>query len=89
MLSAPDTWSTDRGARIRDALTELHAYALVLDGELERTDRRIAKLECANCHSGECRELGRRRAEITTQLELLGSTIIALRAAADPAGRYL
>lgn len=35
------------------------------------------------------RELRRRRAEITMQLELLDSTIIALRASVDPAGQYL
>ena len=89
MPFASDTWSTDRGARVRDTLTELHAYTLVLDGELQRTDRRIAWLDRADDHSRECCELRRRRAEIATQLELLSSTIIALRAAADPSGRYL
>jgi cell division protein FtsB len=89
MLTAPDIWSTDQGARVRDALTELHAYTLVLDGELQRTDQRVAELDRADDHSHEYQQLSRRRAEIAAQLELLSSTIRALRAQADPAGRYL
>jgi len=71
---------------MRDALTELHTYALVLGGELERVDRQIALFD-AEAH--DVRELQHRRAEIADQLELLSKTVIALRAAADPAGRYL
>jgi hypothetical protein len=72
-----------------DALTELHAYALVLDGERELTEHRIAELDRAGEHSDELRELMRRHAEITAQLELLSRTITALRVAMDPSGRYL
>lgn len=34
-------------------------------------------------------ELGRRRAEIVSQLEMLRATIDALRSKADPAGKHL
>jgi len=89
MLTAPDIWSTDQGARVRDALTELHAYTLVLDGELQRTDQRVSELDRTDDHSHEYQDLFRRRAEIAAQLELLSCMIKALRAEADPAGRYL
>jgi len=78
-------WS-ERGERICDALTELHTYALVLGGELERVDQQIERF---GRQTHEASELRRRRDEIGEQLELLNRTVVALRAAADPAGRYL
>jgi hypothetical protein len=86
MPTTRHTLSTEPDARIRDALTELHTYALVLGGELERVDQQIARFD-AQPH--DVRELRRRRAEIADQLQLLSKTVIALRVAADPAGRYL
>lgn len=74
---------------IRDALTELHAYALVLGGEAERLDNRLAEVDRKGRQSCVTGELQRRRADIAAQLELLDTVIVALRAAADPGGRYL
>jgi hypothetical protein len=79
----------DLDARMRDALTELHAYALVLDSERQRTVERIDELTCAGEDTGELAELRRRRSEITAQLRLLHATITALRERADPTGSYL
>jgi hypothetical protein len=72
--------------RIRDALTELYAYTLVLDGELQRTETLVGDL---NRPRSDAEALRRRRSDIAVQLELLRRTILALRTAADPAGRYL
>jgi hypothetical protein len=84
-----DIWASGRGTRIRDALTELHAYALVLDAELHRTEDRLAKLDHDGCQSSELNDLRRRRTELAGQLDLLDWTISAVRSATDPAGRYL
>jgi uncharacterized membrane protein len=74
---------------MRDALTELHAYALVLDSERQRTIERIDELICAGEDTGEFADLRRRRSEITAQLRLLHATITSLRERADPTGSYL
>ncbi len=74
---------------MRDALTELHAYALVLDSERQRTVERIDELTSASEDARELAELRRRRSAITAQLRLLQATITALRERADPTGRYL
>jgi hypothetical protein len=76
----------DQLARTRDALTELHVYALVLDGERELIENRITELERSG---GQAVKLRRRHTDITAQLELLRRTIIGLRAVADPSGRNL
>jgi len=83
------TWGSDPLARTRDALTELHVYALVLDGERELIDIRIAELDGAHGQRRELTELHRRRAEVDAQLDLLSKTIAGLRAAADPSGLNL
>jgi hypothetical protein len=85
----PETSPSEPHLRIRDALTELHAYALVLGGERERIDTRLAELDRTGRQSRNIGVLRRRRADIAAQLELLNTVIIALRAAADPGGRYL
>jgi hypothetical protein len=89
MGPASDIWASGRGTRIRDALTELHAYALTLDAELRRTQDRLEELGPAGDPSAELSSLRGRQAELTAQLDLLDRTIRALRAATDPAGRYL
>jgi hypothetical protein len=89
MRSAFEIWANGGQARIRDALTELHAYALVLDAELQKTEGRLAELDRGGEQTRELPELRRRRAELTEQLDLLGKTIGELRSATDPAGRYL
>ncbi len=82
--SAIDGWD-----RVCDALTELHAYVLILDGELLRTEARLAELSPTGAQAGELRTLRRRHTEIAAQLELLSRVIIALRATADPSGESL
>ena len=89
MGSVSDIWASGRGTRIRDALTELHAYALTLDAELRRTQDRLAELDRGGAPSDELSSLRKRRAELTAQLDLLDWTISAVRSATDPAGRYL
>jgi hypothetical protein len=81
--------ANDPLSRTRDALTELHLYALVLDGERELIEQRIAELDRDGGQPRELRDLHRRRAEITAQLELLHRTITGLRAAVDPSGQNL
>lgn len=83
----PET--TEAPAPVRDALTELHAYALVLDGELQRVEHHVAALHRSDDRADELDELLRRRAVLAAQLELLGRMIVALRASVDPAGRLL
>jgi hypothetical protein len=82
--SAIDGWN-----RVCDALTELHAYVMILHGDLERTEARLAELGPAGPPAGELPVLRRRRTEIAAQLELLSRVIIALRATADPSGKSL
>ncbi|HJS97148.1 MAG TPA: hypothetical protein VJ741_22965 [Solirubrobacteraceae bacterium] len=67
----------------------MHAYRLVLDGELERLETRIAGLDRSGEKSDDVGELARRCTEIRAQLELLSRMITALRAGRDPAGQYL
>lgn len=87
MPSASDIATTEARPRVRDALTELHAYVLVLDGELGRVEHRVATLPRSGAEAIEVDDLRRRRTELAAQLELLARMIVALRAAADPAGQ--
>lgn len=89
MPCASDRAATEVPTRVRDALTELHAYVLILDGELQRVERHVATLAGASERTSELEELRRRRTVLAAQLDLLSRTIVALRAAADPAGRLL
>jgi hypothetical protein len=84
-----NTPAIDGWDRVRDALTELHAYVLILDGELERTETQLTHLGPAEPQAGELWALRRRRTDIAVQLELLSRVIVALRAATDPTGRRL
>jgi hypothetical protein len=89
MRSASKIWADGGRARIRDALTELHAYVLVVDAELTKTESRLVELDRSGEQTHELPELRRRRTELTQQLDLLDKTISELRSATDPAGRYL
>jgi hypothetical protein len=75
--------------RMHDALTDLHAYVLVLDAEWQRLGDRVDELAQSDVPSPDRVDLERRRAEITEELDALRSTIAALRARADPAGDLL
>lgn len=75
--------------RMHDALTDLHAYVLVLDAEWQRLGERVDELAQSGLPSPDRLDFERRRAEITEELAALRSTIAALRAHADPAGDLL
>jgi len=74
-------------AHMRDALTEMYAYGLALEAERQRICKRMSEPD--QCTQTELSELEGRSGEITVELELLHSTIAALRRHADPAGKYL
>jgi hypothetical protein len=69
---------------MHDALTDLHAYALILEADWQR----LGELERRPARSGaapvESEELAQRRAEMTEELEALRATTAALRDAAGP-----
>lgn len=71
------------------ALTDLHAYVLVLDAEWRRLGERAEQLEQSDAVATERAELERRRTEITEELDALRATIAALRQQADPEGETL
>jgi hypothetical protein len=89
MLPTADKSTIDGWDHVRDALTELHAYVLILNGELERTEARIAELGRTGASARDLGLLRARRTEIAAQLELLSRVIIALRAVVDPGGSSL
>lgn len=89
MQPASHNAGTNGRAGVRDALTELHAYRLVLDGELERLETRIAELARSGEKPDDVGELARRCTEIRAELDLLSRMITALRTGQDPAGQYL
>lgn len=63
---------------LHDALTDLHAYVLLLEGERVRLDQRLSRapeLEGAEEHA----LLARRRAELDEELEALRGAVTALR----------
>ncbi len=74
---------------IRNGLSDLHAYALCLDAELERVSERIDALDDGIGAPGESDALRARRRQIADELDLISQTIAALRRDADPHGRYL
>ena len=71
------------------ALTDLHAFALVLDAERQRLGKRIDVLAKSGGPSPERSVLERQRIEIGEELEALRAAIAKLRAEADPEGRQL
>ena len=89
MRSGSKIWADGGQTRIRDALPELHAYALVLDAELMKTESRIVELDRGGEQTHELPELRRRCTELTQQLDLLDRMISELRSATDPGGQYL
>jgi hypothetical protein len=71
-LSGPET-------RINDALTDMHAYRLLLEGDWERLGRQLDNLARAGGSPDECSTLFTRRAEIGEELEAFRQTTAALR----------
>lgn len=89
MRSTSEASSIDPDGRVRDALTELHTYALILDAERRQIEDRIAEPDDDRAHVTKLRELRGRQAEIDAQLTLLDRAIRAVRATSDPTARYL
>lgn len=88
-LSGSDSLRPTVDARMYTALTDMYAYALVLDAERQHVCDRLRRLMDAEQDTAERMELGRDRAAITAEVGLLRSAITALRQLADPAGDYL
>jgi spore coat protein CotH len=65
--------------RAYDALTDLSAYALTLDGERLRLDTRLNELAEIDSSVEERNALVRERDEISEQRDALRATITALR----------
>jgi hypothetical protein len=72
--------------RVHDALTDLHAYALLMDSQCELLGGRIESLARSDEQSEECLELMRRRAQLGDELSALREVIARLREEADAAG---
>jgi hypothetical protein len=71
---------------MHDALTDLYAYALLLDAERQQLGERIEGLARSNSTSTERFALAQSRVDIGEEVAALRETIEALRAHADAAG---
>jgi hypothetical protein len=81
-ISAEPTTSGFAGGpepHVNDALTDMHAYSLLLEGDCERLGRRLEGLAATGASSEEFSQLVSRRAEIEEELEALRMTTAALR----------
>jgi hypothetical protein len=65
--------------RVNEALTDMHTYTLLLEGDWERLGRRLEGLAATGASSEEFSQLVARRAEIEEELEALRTTTAALR----------
>jgi hypothetical protein len=64
---------------VNEALTDMHTYTLLLEGDWERLGRRLEGLVTDGASSEEFSQLVGRRAEIQEELEALRTTTAALR----------
>ena len=69
--------------RMHDALTDLHAYALVFDAEWQRLGKYVEEPDQSGLVSPQGVQVLRRRAEMTEELHALRATAAALRAIAE------
>jgi len=69
---------------MHDALTDLHAYALILDADWQRLGEPEPKAAGSGGASVESADLAQRRAEMTEELQALRATTAALRDVAGP-----
>jgi hypothetical protein len=69
---------------MHDALTDLHAYALILEADWQRLGEPAPQPARSGGAPVESVELAQRRAEMTEELQALRATTVALREAADP-----
>ncbi len=72
--------------RIHNALTDLHAYVLLLEAERRQLGQRIEELASSDSGSAEGFELTQRRAAMAEELEALRGAVATLREQADAAG---
>jgi hypothetical protein len=85
----PDDHASPEGLdwRLHDALTDMHAYALLLEGQWKNLGTEIDALAGADGSSAERVGLLARRTEIAEELEALRETASALRAQAFEDGQ--
>jgi hypothetical protein len=69
--------------RMHEALTDLHAYVLVLDAEWQRLGKYVEEPGLSGVVSPQSVQILRRRAEMTEELHALRATAAALRAIAE------
>lgn len=69
----------DLNQRICDALTDLAAYALNLDTEYSRLDKRVGELTREECSGADLSALLRERAELADEREEFRGAIAAFR----------
>lgn len=65
--------------RVNDALTDLNAYALTLDGECHRLDDRVIELAQQDSSASERRDVVRKRDEIADELSAFRQVIRELK----------
>jgi hypothetical protein len=70
---------TDTDRRVNDALTDLSAYALTLEGEYHRLERRLVELAGRESSADERRAILRERDEISEELDAFRRAVMALR----------
>jgi hypothetical protein len=68
---------------MHDAITDLYAYVLLLDGEWHRLGVRLEELAGSGSTMAECLTLEQSRADIAEEVAALRATIATLRAEAE------
>jgi len=75
--------------QVLEALTDLLAYALALDGEREQALTALEEQRRVGTDRPRVAALAELLSELTTQLDVLRQTIDALRRHEDPTGAFL
>lgn len=75
----PRSSGADLNQRMSDALTDLAAYALTLDIEYTRLDKRVGELTQEQCTAADLRALLLERAELAEEREEFRGAIAAFR----------
>lgn len=65
--------------RVHDALTDLAAYAINLDMEYHRLDKRVGQLTQEECSAADLRSVLRERADLAEELKEFRGAIAAFR----------
>lgn len=80
----PRPRGADPNERVSDALTDLIAYALNLDMEYQRLDRRAGELTQEECSVADLRSVLRERAELAEEVQEFRGAIAAFREQLGP-----